>query len=321
MRTFKLFFILSLFIVLLSVSCEDVFEKDISEKRIHLIAPSDSSVTTINDQTFMWTEVEGATGYNLQIVYPSYNRIQKIVLDTNLTNTRFDYTLFSGDFQWSVIAYNNSSSTREGYYQVFNLTVTDGIDFSKLKVYLLYPNENGFCTNTSSILFRWKPVQYADSYLYELRQDNWDTGTTIYSEETTDDSVRVGNFKDGNYYWGVKALHDSSGTETPFSYYKLVIDRIAPKAATLKFPVADTILSAKNIEFIWSRPVDTGSFIIDTIYISSVLGSQIGSFGTSDSTYQHEFTDDGKYNWYVISYDKAGNSSPQSNIGLFEIKN
>ena len=321
MKKFRLLILVCLFILLGYVSCEDVFEKDISEKTITLIAPSDSAVTAINDQTFMWTSIDGASGYNLQIVYPSYNQIQKIVLDTNLTTTRFDYTLFSGDFQWSVIAFNNSSSTAEGYYQVYNLTITDGIDFSKLKVHLSYPNKDGFCTNSSSVLFSWLPVQYADSYVFELRKENWDNGETIYSEEIMYDSVRVHELQNGVYHWGVKALHDSSGTETPFSHYELVIDQVAPQEVALIFPIADTILSVKKVEFAWSRPIDTGSTIIDTLYISSTLGDKIGNFGTSDTTYQYEFSENGVYNWYIISYDKAGNNSPTSDTASFQINN
>ena len=321
MKTFKLLFLLSLFFIIFSLSCEDVFEKDISEKFITLIAPSDSAVTTINDQTFMWTGVEGASGYNLQIVYPSYDKIQKIVLDTNLTDTRFDYILFSGDFQWSVVAFNNSSTTQEGYYQIYNLTITEGIDLSKSKVTLLNPGRDGFCTNEPTITFRWKPVLYADSYVFELKQDDWDSDNSIFSNETTDDSLEVDEFKDGTYYWGVKALHDSSGTETPFSYYKLVIDQVVPKAVALKFPVADTVLSVKKVEFTWSRAADTGSAIIDTVHISSTSGSEIGRFGTSDTTYQYEFAETGQYSWYIMSYDQAGNSSPKSDTESFEIKN
>ena len=56
-------------IVLTLIGCEDIFEADLSGEVVVIIAPKDGLQTEIQPNTFWWEAVEGAEGYNLQIVF------------------------------------------------------------------------------------------------------------------------------------------------------------------------------------------------------------------------------------------------------------
>lgn len=108
--------------LLLAGGCRDVFEKDISEKDVVLVAPADSVETIHRTLTFAWEEKEGATGYRLVIVSPSFERAELYLLDTLVDGLRYTVTLEPGEYAWGVRPEN---SAYEGIYNRRVLTVLD----------------------------------------------------------------------------------------------------------------------------------------------------------------------------------------------------
>ncbi len=111
--------------LLLAGGCRDVFEKDISEKDVVLVAPADSVETIHRTLTFAWEEKEGATGYRLVIVSPSFERAELYLLDTLVDGLRYTVTLEPGEYAWGVRPEN---SAYEGIYNRRVLTVLDDED-------------------------------------------------------------------------------------------------------------------------------------------------------------------------------------------------
>lgn len=107
-------------IVLLAMGCQDIFEKDLSEKEVQLIAPADSVETEYESLTFAWTELEGAAGYRLVIVSPSFAGAERYLLDTLVEGHRYSCRLQPGRYQWAVRPEN---SAYEGVYRERTLTV------------------------------------------------------------------------------------------------------------------------------------------------------------------------------------------------------
>lgn len=107
-------------IVLLAMGCQDIFEKDLSEKEVQLIAPADSVKTEYESLTFAWTELEGAAGYRLVIVSPSFAGAERYLLDTLVEGHRYSCRLQPGRYQWAVRPEN---SAYEGVYRERTLTV------------------------------------------------------------------------------------------------------------------------------------------------------------------------------------------------------
>lgn len=109
----------------LAIGCRDIFEKDISEKEVELLAPADSVETTYNTLTFVWEERDGASGYRLVVVSPSFDRTELYVLDTLVAGHRYTCTLEPGKYEWGVRPEN---SAYEGIYNRRVLTVLEGAE-------------------------------------------------------------------------------------------------------------------------------------------------------------------------------------------------
>ena len=107
-------------LVLLLGGCEDLFEKDISEKRECLIAPADSIRTPHREQNFVWEEVSGASGYRLEVAKPGFERPEFYLLDTLVTGNKYSFTLDVGTYEWRVRPEN---SAYKGLYSVRRIVV------------------------------------------------------------------------------------------------------------------------------------------------------------------------------------------------------
>ena len=93
-------------------TCEELLDvENISNKKVQLLAPTDSTVTTTNKLTFTWNPIEGADNYHLQIAQPSFEQAFQIVRDTLVDNTSFRDSLHVNTYQWRVRAENSAYSS------------------------------------------------------------------------------------------------------------------------------------------------------------------------------------------------------------------
>jgi hypothetical protein len=105
---YRLFFFLSLAFL---ASCIDIFENDLSNSKVELLAPADEIITTELSNIFWWNYMEGALWYELQVVTPQFSNVTSLKLDTTIENNNFQFSLQPGVYQWRVRAFNGSSST------------------------------------------------------------------------------------------------------------------------------------------------------------------------------------------------------------------
>jgi hypothetical protein len=151
-------------VIVSMISCDDIFEKDISGEAVVLRAPADSYRTNMGDVTFSWYGIEGASGYQLTIASPYVDSADVIVLDTVITKTVFKTSIPSGNFQWCVTALN-------GYYQttsachtiVADSTVIEDTNISTEKIVLQSPSDKFSTTETDQILW-WEKLDGATQY-------------------------------------------------------------------------------------------------------------------------------------------------------------
>lgn len=94
------------------MACEEVLEKPLDEKKTVLVAPKDKLQTTELEHAFHWEEMDGATRYQLQIVSPSFDAIERFVEDTTVKKLFFNKTLTAGKYQWRVRAKNGSTNSQ-----------------------------------------------------------------------------------------------------------------------------------------------------------------------------------------------------------------
>ncbi len=307
--------ILTIILMMVAVlACEDIFEKDLEGKEVDIFSPSDDLKTQYTSQNFWWEKAEGALSYNLQIVAPTFENIEKLLVDTNIVGTKFLYTLYPGKFQWRLRPANGSSY---GNYVVRSLEIDTTLDLRGQEVILRNPF-NDFATNKSQIKFFWDKLYNASDYRFELKNNEW-TGPRFMSPVLTQhDTITVGGLTEGIYFWGVQA--QNNGSATVFSPRKFIIDKTPPKAPVLSQPEDSAKIDNWPSTFKWTKTPDGGATIYDSLVIATDKTFKAGSVRFSQrvngQSQQVNLNTTGKYFWKVISLDVAGNTGPWSESNL-----
>lgn len=305
---FHIMMVLSV-VSMICIGCDEVFEDDLSEETVVVIAPTNGLSTSILSHTFWWEPVEDARGYNLTIVSPSFDNIERLIVDTNITGTKFNYTLFPDSFEWSIRAYNGSTTTD---YFIYSLVIEQTNDLTEQMVVLRSPSNNT-ATNEDTLVFQWYALPGAEYYMLEIKTPDWDGSPVIVPEVIYGTTFSVTGIDDGDFHWGVRAYNStSSSIATP---WVVSLDTQNPENPSLVFPgynetVNDTTLTDSKIVFQWSRVADSGTTITDSIYISpdSLFTTSV-KYATTATSIDHVMTTAGDYWWKVISIDRAGNKS------------
>lgn len=308
-----------LFLILGSViiSCDDIFEKDLDGEEVNIYSPSNELKTQYNSQNFWWEKKEGALYYNFQIVSPSFDQIEKLLIDTNIAGTKFIYTLYPGKFQWRLRPANGSSF---GKYVIRTLEIDTTLDLRGQEVILRSPGVD-FATNRGSIKFSWDKLYNASDFRFEIKNGGWDGSRYINPVLTQYDTITIGNFAEGTYYWGVQA--QNNGSATVFSNRKFLIDRTEPKTPILSEPKDSTKTDGWPATFKWTNTPDGGAAIYDSLVIATDKNFKNSSIKFSqkitNQSQQVNLNATGKYYWKVITVDAAGNMSSWSETYLLII--
>ena len=304
----KILFKISQLVVLIGLitltTCEAIFEKNLEGEEVFLIIPLDNLTTDLAAQTFWWEGVDGAEGYNLQIVTPGFDSILRLIVDTNIINDRYETNLYPGVYQWRVRAYNYSSSTD---YYGRSITILNTFDLSNQQVVLKSPGIN-LITNDTSIGFEWFELNNATDYRFELKYDSWD-GDYVINPVLTSDNTLTLDLHEGVYTWGVQAQNQNSASQ--FSFRTFMVDTTKPAIPILIKPLQNDTTLSHEILFQWSRPDTTLSPIKDSLLISVdslFTGEGYSRYFFTENTSQTTTLDaSGKYFWRVRSVDAAGN--------------
>ena len=106
----KSLLLISVFLLIIT-SCEAVFIKNISNKTVVLISPSDKVEVSTGEVNFNWNFLEDAEVYQLQIASPNFETPTQILLDTITDKTTFKKELVIGEYEWRVKAKNSEYET------------------------------------------------------------------------------------------------------------------------------------------------------------------------------------------------------------------
>lgn len=105
----KIMFFSVLFVMV--SGCDEIFLKDLGKKEITILAPPASYTTTTGEIQFWWDVLDGADGYDLQVVTPSFGNVAYIALDTTVTSNKLLFSFQPGHYQWRVRAVNDISES------------------------------------------------------------------------------------------------------------------------------------------------------------------------------------------------------------------
>lgn len=307
MKTVNKIWLLSLFIGI--VSCDDIFEKDITNDTIQTISPSNEAVVESNVVNFQWNSLEGADKYRIQLI--AYN--QAIVLDSLVSKTNLTYPLTQGEYQWKVRGEN--FAYQSSYCTLLNLTVMETSNLANQQVVLSSPS-NGFYTNDTNLTCSWLSINKAE--FYDLELINMTKGQTVVYQlsNITNTSATLNNTilsQDAEYQWKIRAVNTTS--KTAFASRVFSLDKVNPNQPQNNLPANNAVKVAnQSITFDWVSPSDTGTIQSPISYTiefanSNVFTTIIQTSNSSTTTFSQAFTMAGEYYWRIKTSDVAGNSS------------
>lgn len=240
-------YILLLFLVLLA-SCSDIFESDLEEENITIVAPSNGARNDEPQQVFLWEDLREDNEidlefYNLQIAKPSFEFADLLLLDTNVTIPTYTFSLEPGEYEWRVRGENANTKTD---YVTYKLFIDSLFNLTNAQLVLTSPQNNAEYSvdNSSSgedVILMWDPLPGADEYTVEVIYGTLDGGdpyTLVGPKKTeapnlTQMTVNItGRIEingeitgNGTYEWVVRAKNLKTNTSTSASRrFKVSVD-------------------------------------------------------------------------------------------------
>lgn len=327
--------ILTSLLVFLYSCTKDFIVKDIKNALVSIIAPIDNLSSPNNTITFWWDELDGAEKYNLQIVKPNFNSVAQLILDTNITSTKFYKTLTPGTYQWRIKAINNGGSTA---YVTRNLIIDTTSNLSLVSVNLITPLNYSVMAN-NSVIFYWNTLYAATSYELKLTNLATSSVTTISSIVGTSYTYSFStiNGTEEKYSWQIKAFNSFSQTLSN-TVRSFKIDHKSPLAPNLNIPLLNATVKDTSF-FRWnhSMSLTNNDIRFDSIFIGSYPDStflspisiKAATISTINSypikptltSPTNTLMASPYYYWKVKSFDSVGNVSPASPTFKFKLQN
>jgi hypothetical protein len=307
---------------LLFFGCDDLIERSIKNDPIIIITPTDGTVSQDYTQTFFWEEVNGATHYNLQIVYNKFDSSAQFRLDSLMTENKFTTTLKPSHYRWRVEAQNASSRT--GIRTIQNLRI-DSTSIEGQDILLLSPSDN-YVSSDPQTIFTWDPLFGATEYRFELLE-NASTVLldTIVRRETTLAYTLDG---DGDYSWRVTAKNGNLFSN-PSETRSVIIDTSSPEPAVLLTPAENSNVTSP-ITLTWSTTATDVMYYEVYLYKTNAttpFSTKYNPYSTkNDSSPKKksltfsEGVSGNKIFWKVIVVDRAGNKSSAEGTKNFTIQ-
>lgn len=311
--------ILVVALTVLSVSCDDILEEDISNDLVQTVFPTESVVIESNVVTFQWNTLEGADDYRVQV----YNSNQIMVFDTLVNNYTVVLPLTEGTYQWRVRGEN--SAYQSTYTFPITFEVDQSLDLTVQQVILSSP-VNNFVTNLNNFTLSWETLSTADYYKLEII-DATNGGVIVYQQDNiVATNVTLNNTiiaQDAQYTWKVKGINTTS--ETVYASRNFSIDTVVPNQPQNSLPANNsTQVINQNVNFSWTIPADSGTIQSTVSYVIEIatdiaFTNIIQTSNASGTTFQQSFTTARDYYWRVRAKDAAGNIGTNSSYFKFTV--
>jgi hypothetical protein len=236
-------------VLLITTSCSDIIEPDITLKKVELKSPADGVNSETLTPTFSWYPLDGATKYNIQIATPSFAAV-KTLYDTIITKTYYTRQLGAGKFEWRVRPVNNS------YYGKFTdirtLTIDSTLKIENQIVTIVSPSATlGGIDSSLTQLLRWNPLPLTIAKTYNLKITDADNVVTI-KNGITDITYTYTCSKEGTYKWSVQAVNDNLETSKLSDVATFTIDRTAPSLSFTSALKDSVMYTTDSITFTWN---------------------------------------------------------------------
>ncbi|MBF4485848.1 hypothetical protein [Flavobacterium sp. CSZ] len=309
MKTINKIILISL--AILTYSCEDILEEDITNDIVQIISPAKDTKIESNVVSFKWNSLKGADKYRIQV----FTTDQVLLLDSLTTKANLTLPLNAGNYLWRVRAENYAYQSTYSFPSNFSTTIPD--DLTNQQVILSSPDNDKF-VNFINVTLNWIPLNKATSYSVKVVKTS--TGEEVFSKnDLTDNSVMLDKptLEDGNYEWRIKAKNTDSETKQ-YSARKFNIDTTSPNQPKNTLPADNSTQSVNTaVTYTWSIPADVGlakspiSYVVE--FASDVtFNSIVDTINSNATTLQYTSTTKGVYYWRVKAIDGAGNIGTNS---------
>jgi hypothetical protein len=191
-----------------------VSNTNFADNIVVLQTPINNYKTNSPSQNLSWSSIIGATSYQVQV----FDNSNTLILDTNTTNSNYNYSFPEGSFTWKVRASNGSAQTL--YTSRSILT-----DYTNPNVAVLNTPTNGATVGSGSIVFNWTRIPITGSAEFDTIFVYSDSGlsTLVLQENASSQSITLSSITNpGTYYWRVKSF-DEAGNSSSFSTVKTFI--------------------------------------------------------------------------------------------------
>lgn len=173
---------------------------NLSGQFINIISPNDSFFTNNTLVNFQWMALSAANDYRFELATPDFNG--NVILDINLNQTNFSYTLNEGSYTWRVRGQNNTSNTAYATRVLF-VDITPPIVPT-----LLTPQDNAII-NADSVTLTWAgDTNFAFDSVY-VYQDSLALVPVVARRATGRNFSFNGSIGE-DYFWRVKTIDNAS---------------------------------------------------------------------------------------------------------------
>ncbi len=310
----KLYFIVCT--VLLLVSCEAIlFEEDISDSSVIVLAPLHNSVVETSNVNFNWTAVEDADNYQLQIAVPDFVNATQILTDSILPETSYSLFMESSSYQWRVRALNENSET---IYTTVSFTVQPEIfdeDISEETVSLIAPTDNA-TLGENPIVFSWEEVPFTESYVLQIATPNFDNAVQIVVDETLNATTSSQTLDNGEYEWRIKAQNSVSETLYTTASFNVAIEStgdISDETVILTAPSDNSILETNSIIFTWEIIEFAEEYVLQIATPDFENATQVIVDETLAENSSTQTLEDGAYQWRVKAINSTSETAYSTN--------
>ncbi|MGX5689525.1 hypothetical protein [Arcticibacter tournemirensis] len=311
------FLVSVLFLAGIVTSCSEFIERSIEDKKVFLNAPADSAESGKYLQSFWWEPVDDALSYRLQIVSPSFNQAQQLILDSVIKDNKFSFTLEPGEYQWRVRGENGSSQT---FYTTRTFFIYE-TDLSKQQVQLKGP-PNGVITNQRNFITSWYSMYSAAGYLLQVDStagNFTDEPSLFVNTIVANTEYAVTATSDKTYSWRVKAKNDTSESKWS-AVYRFTFDGTAPGKVVLGSPANGSGVS-KPVTLQWNVLADAKKYLLYILKSDSTAYNS--SYPLTLTTNSYSFNGgetNEKILWKVKAVDAAGNIGADSEVRNFTVQ-
>ncbi len=294
------------FLGLIVISCEEIlFEENITDEIVSIIAPTNNAVVENNTVNFSWETITGATKYRLQIAQPNFANAAQILEDTLITGANYRTTLTPANYEWKIRAQNESSETEPTTTQ---FRVEESQDFSAREVILISPADAQI-NSATQVNLQWTAV--TDATIYRIQILN-ESNVVVQEETTTSTSIQL-TFPEGNSSWQVRAENQTQSTL--YTSRSLMVDSMNPRKPILVSPTTGTTQDETTVNFTWTREAVAGTTEFDSIYLyTNPTLTALVNKDRATSPKEITVIEGDTYYWIVRAFDEAGNQSEVSDV-------